>query len=83
MSYRDAEGDPELWVMDADGSNQVQLTDNDVPDYEHDWSADGNHIIFTSFRDGLFNIYMMDADGSNEVQITDDELEQHNPIWQP
>lgn len=60
--------------MAADGSNQVNLTNNPADDTDPVWSPDGSQIAFVSNRDngeggGQF-IYVMDADGSNVRQLT-------------
>ncbi|MCY7396387.1 MAG: hypothetical protein LH468_09605 [Nocardioides sp.] len=60
---------PDIWVMDADASNPVQLTD--APDHEESptWSPDGSMIAYVSDAlapDRRFDIWVMDADGSNE-----------------
>jgi TolB protein len=41
-----ARADFEICVMNADGTNRVQLTDNTVPDLSADWSPDGQKIVF-------------------------------------
>ena len=41
---------PELYVMDADGTNLVRLTRNKGYDSTPDWSADGQHLVFASDR---------------------------------
>jgi hypothetical protein len=66
----------EIYVMDADGSEQTQLTDNDADDVAPSWSPDGEKIAFTSIRDvddeSEFNaIYLMNADdGSHVTRLT-------------
>ena len=52
--------------MDADGSNDYQLTNNKVFDWAPAWSPDGKHIAFVSDRDGNYNIYVMELLGSCE-----------------
>ena len=46
------DGNREVYVMDADGSNQTRLTDNPAIDDVPAWSPDGTKIAFTSSRDG-------------------------------
>ncbi|HDR3891062.1 TPA: PD40 domain-containing protein, partial [Bacillus cereus] len=62
VSNRDA--NPEIYVMNPDGSNQTRLTNNPAGDFEPSWSPDGQKITFTSNRDGNPEIYVMNADGS-------------------
>ena len=71
VSYRDGTGYPEIYVMDADGSNQTRLTNNTATDDYPEFSKDGSKIVFTSDRDGGGpGIYVMDADGTNQTQLT-------------
>ena len=63
------DGDPELYIANADGSNVTRLTDNQSVDASPRWAPDGSHIIFVSDRDGDFTIYRMDPDGSNTRQL--------------
>ncbi len=41
-----AGGDAEIFVMNADGSNLRQVTDNDGHDHSPDWAPDGRRIVF-------------------------------------
>jgi Tol biopolymer transport system component len=60
-------GNSDIWITDADGSNQKQLTvDAGLPSV----SPDGRYIIFTSNRAGNTNIWRMDIDGSSPKQLT-------------
>ena len=75
--------DVDIYVMDADGSNVVQLTDNGFRDVGPSWAPDGRRIAFTSNLDLNTDIYLMDADGSNLLQLTDDPAGDHSPDWSP
>jgi Tol biopolymer transport system component len=77
------DGDYEIYVMDADGSNVVQLTFNTKLDGSASWSPDGSQIVFDSDRDGDREIYVMDADGSNVVQLTNYSGGDSSPTWSP
>ena len=77
------DGDHDIYVMDADGSNVQQLTTNNSADVEPTWSPDGAQIAFASNRDGNWEIYVMDADGSNQQQLTFNSSNDGYPAWSP
>ena len=62
--------DADIFVMNADGSNVVQLTRNDSYDGTPGWTPDGRFIVFASERDGNEEVYRMGASGSNPVNLT-------------
>ncbi len=77
----------EIYVMNADGSDWRQLTDNDALDGNPRWSPDGSQLLFASDRAdaGHFDIYVMNADGTNVRQVTHTPAGTTaiNPIWVP
>jgi Tol biopolymer transport system component len=63
--------DFEICVMNADGSNLVQLTNNTVQELSIRWSVDGQKFFFNrpvSMRNQLFSI---NTDGTGTTQLTD------------
>ena len=60
----------EIWIMNADGSGLIRLTQNPAMDAHPVWSRDGSTLLFESFRDGNPEIYRMNADGSDLTRLT-------------
>jgi Tol biopolymer transport system component len=68
--------------MNADGSEQTQLTNNLADDASPFWSPDGKRIAFISARNkGYHQIYVMNADGSQQTGLTNNEWESLHPAW--
>ena len=63
-------GNPDIWIMDADGTNRKQLTYNAGFNLFPTVSPDGRHIVFSSTRGGTFNIWRMGIDGTDPVRLT-------------
>jgi Tol biopolymer transport system component len=78
MSTRD--GYPSIFLMNADGTNQVNLTPRGPSDLDAEWnsrapswSRNGRQIYFTTFRpatNGDTEIFVMNADGSAPTNMT-------------
>jgi len=81
MSERD--GNVEIYVMNADGSEQERLTNNPAVDTHPFWAPDGKKIAFNSERDGNFEIYLMNADGSEQKRLTNNPAIDGFPSWSP
>ncbi|CAA9402662.1 MAG: tolB protein precursor, periplasmic protein involved in the tonb-independent uptake of group A colicins [uncultured Rubrobacteraceae bacterium] len=93
----DGQSDPEIWVMNADGTNQEPLTENVFQERDPAWSPKGERIAFVSerrpapFNDTDSNIYVMDAGGTNQASITSNVSNStapyqgydEDPVWSP
>ena len=84
-SFRNgAGGNKDIYVMDADGRNQRNLTNHPDRDYGHpSWSPDSKRIAFVSNRTRDLNrdIYVMDADGGNPQNLTNNPGDDEDPAW--
>jgi Tol biopolymer transport system component len=81
-----------LWVMNADGSNQRRLLkeplpDGHVPEWEPDWSPDGQHIAFHSWSVGHWGptlaVFIVNRDGSGARRLTPLGLDASEPEFTP
>jgi len=71
----------EIFIMSADGSNPVNITNHAANDGRPAWSPDGGDIAFVSDRDGNAEIYLMKPDGSNIRRLTEDTAVDTDPAW--
>ncbi len=79
-----------IFLINIDGSNILQLTNGNYVNTHPKWSPDGNEIAFISNRNGEFDLYVMKADGSNVeylATLTDietmDIIEAFSLSWSP
>ena len=75
----------EIYIMDADGSNQIRLTDSPGYDGGPFFTPDGQHIVWRHFTpDGSqADIYTMQIDGSNVRRLTDFDSMSWAPYFHP
>ena len=68
----DASGNYDIYAIDQDGSNRVQLTSAATPELQPAPSPDGSRIAFVSADRGvgLAEIFVMNSDGTGAIQIT-------------
>lgn len=79
-------GNWEIYVMNSDGKNLRQLTQNSAADNSPCWSPDGKRILFVSDRDGKeydSEIYIMNEDGSQQKRLTSQLGDDSHPKFTP
>ena len=87
QSARD--GNTEIYVMNADGTEQTRLTNYPGSDAFPNWAPDGQKIIFhrqvfdLEHPGGVNQLFIMNADGSDQTQITFPPTTNMFPAWGP
>ena len=77
------DGNPEIYIMNPDGSEQVNLTQHRASDSKPVWSPTGGQILFVSDRGGKEDIYLMNADGTNARKVFQKLVGRAHPTWSP
>ena len=77
----------ELWVMNADGSGQHQITQLGGANFGPSWTPDGKRIIFSSNykqpRTGNFDLFLVSLDGTGLEQLTSHATFDGFPMFSP
>jgi eukaryotic-like serine/threonine-protein kinase len=74
----------DIVIINRDGSNQRDLTNDAAFDRYPRWSPDGRRIVFASDRSGVYEIWTINADGTNLRQVTFMNKEGTSfPLWSP
>ncbi|MBF0491844.1 MAG: Tol-Pal system beta propeller repeat protein TolB [Deltaproteobacteria bacterium] len=77
-------GKRQITVMDIDGENRVQLTDNNSINVSPDWSKDGRQIAFTSYAKYWPEIFIVNTDGKGKAKrVTFNNSSNLTPAWSP
>jgi Tol biopolymer transport system component len=80
-------GQLEIWVMDADGSNQRQVTDLGAANFAPFFTPDGQGVVFVSNhldpRGRNFDLFLVRLDGSGLEQVTFNETFDGFPMFSP
>ena len=77
------DGNREIYLMNPDGSHQVNLTRHRADDLLPVWSPTGEHILFVSDRDGLRDLYLMASDGTDVRKVFGKSAYRSLPTWSP
>ena len=80
------DGNQEVYIMNPDGSEQVNLTQHSSNDLQAVWSPTGEQILFVSNREkSIRDLYLMDPDGSNVQRVFKRKriAYRYAPTWSP
>lgn len=73
----------DIWVMDANGGNKKQLTDNPGYDANPQLSPNGAKIVYQSENQGNLDIWIMNPDGSGKERLTESPDNEADLEWNP
>jgi uncharacterized protein (TIGR03437 family) len=84
IAYSSSTGDDsEVFVANANGTNPLNLTDDERSNSNPDWSPDGSQIAYHSTLDGTTEVFVINSDGSMKTMLTDTEFSSGLPRWSP
>ena len=59
-----------IYVMDIDGSNRINLSNSLGGNFHPQFSSDGSQVVFTSWRNRFGDIYRVNVDGADLTNLT-------------
>jgi Tol biopolymer transport system component len=81
--HSDRDGNIELYIMKADGSETKRITNNPATDQTASWSPDGKWLAFSSDEDGSFEVYIQNIFTGQRIQLTSDKNHSSYAQWAP
>lgn len=84
MRDRQSDGIHRLYVMNADGSGAVRLSEGRVGDWPS-WAPDSRRVAFAAhyFTAPQRGIWVVNVDGTGLMRVTDDPGDQGPVAWRP
>lgn len=76
-------GPKDIWVMNADGSNPVRLTNGGGENLEADFSPDGSRIVFRRNTGDGGDLWIMNADGTGASLLYAGDRQDSDARWSP
>jgi len=75
----------ELYLINADGTNQIQLTNNLMTEVRYSWSPDGQQIVFAgSHQFSKYQIFVLNMKDRRLLNLTQNlEAGDRSPTWAP
>ncbi len=70
-----ASGNPDIWIVDANGSHALRLTDDPAADQSPAWFPDGSAVAFASDRGGKEGIWKVPRLGGSAILLVPDAVD--------
>jgi len=78
---RQQSGDADIWTMDGNGGEPINLTDSPDDDLLPRWSPDGTRIAFNRELSAVHDIYTMSEFGQNTINVVSDPADDVGTVW--
>ena len=75
--------EPDIYVINVDGSGLHNLTNHPAYDSDPAVSPGGHRIAFVSGRAGNYEIFVMKADGTDPRNLSNSPYSDYAPSWSP
>lgn len=79
----DLTGNLDIYIMDINRKNPVNLTNHPAEDSSPTWAPDGSAFAFVSHRDGNPEIYVMEMKNKESRRLTKNGATDIDPAWSP
>lgn len=79
----DLTGNLDIYIMDINRKNPVNLTNHPAEDSTPTWAPDGSAFAYVSHRDGNPEIYVMDMRSKESRRLTSNRATDVDPAWSP
>ena len=79
----DLGGNLDIYIMDINRKNPINLTNHPAEDSSPTWAPDGSAFAFVSHRDGSPEIYVMDMNNKESRRLTKNGATDIDPAWSP
>ncbi|MDO8636273.1 MAG: hypothetical protein Q7R34_08540, partial [Dehalococcoidia bacterium] len=76
-------GKNQIYVMNADGSGQTQITSDTFNIHDPAWSPDGAYIAFVADHSGVSELVIIRPDGTGRTRVNRVAEMVKNPAWRP
>ena len=77
----DGKSNTEIYIMNADGGNLLQMTNNPAADFHPRWSKDGKFLLFVSTRSDGEQVWKLPVNGGEPAQLTHISTGVNSPVW--